>query len=691
MICPAKTLTILIHLTVLSTWSFLVPSQPEPAGPPGNRLNLLPIPAQIEFISECFRISDMFNVQIEGFRSKRITAAVKRMRSRLSDRTGTQVIQTATNAPGSSTGPAMFLSCKRSGKLEIYEDESYRLNVTSKRIMLTSETDIGILRGIETLLQLLTADDRGYYFRGVHITDSPRFTWRGLLIDAGRHFIPVEVIKRNLDGMCMVKMNVFHWHLTEDQGFRIECKTFPGLHELGSDGLFYTQEDVRDVIEYASERGIRVVPEFDIPGHSTSWLVGYPDLASAPGPYSIERKFGIFDPCFNPILEETYRFFDRFFKEMSELFPDSYIHIGGDEVNGNHWNANPDIQTFKEKNHIRDNHGLQAYFNRRIAAIITRHGKNMVGWEQILQPGLPPDTIIQSYLGEQSLIDAARKGYRVINSKANELYIDLLFPADFHYLYDPLPRHLPLKDEEKRLVLGSEATMWGELVSPETIDSRIWPRTAAIAERLWSPSQIRDLPDLYRRLDSISIQLEILGLSHLKNQDMMLRRLIRDRNIEPLKRLVEVIEPIILYDRPEWRERYNQQLPQTRVVDIAVPDARAARIFRQQTDAFLRHHDPAATRDLRDSLLVWKGNHQKLEPIIDKSPALTEIRNLSRMMSGIAEIGLTALDILTRDLPVNQKWLEASLNDIEKAKKPSGDCRLRIVSAIEKLLKNINK
>ena len=574
----------------------------EPVQPQPDQMNLLPIPARIQIRTDGFRLTDSFSVRLQGPRPERMARAVNRMLVRLSNRTGLTFNAFRASPPGSSHKAALLMACKRPGKLEIHEDESYILKICSRQIELSAETDIGVLRGIETLLQLLSVDNNGYYFQGIEIQDLPRFTWRGLLIDCCRHFIPVEVIKRNLDGMCTVKMNVFHWHLTEDQGFRIECKTFPRLHELGSDGLFYTQKQVREVIEYASERGIRVVPEFDIPGHSTSWLVGYPELASVPGPYEIERKFGIFDPCFNPVLEETYRFFYRFFGEMAELFPDAYIHIGGDEVNGKHWDANTGIRAFKKKNRIPDNHSLQAYFNRRIAAIITGHGKRMAGWEQILQPGLPGTTVIQSYLGEKSLVESARSGYQVVNSKANELYIDLLFPADFHYLYDPLPVDIPLNSKEKKLILGSEATMWGELVSHENIDSRIWPRTAAIAERLWSPAEIRDIPDLYRRLELISIQLEAHGLTHLKNQDMMLRRLVRGRDTAPLKCLVDVVEPIILYDRPQWQECYTQKLPQTRLVDAAVPDARVAREFRNKIDSFLQDRDPATQGDLQKIL-----------------------------------------------------------------------------------------
>ena len=663
----------------------------EPVQPQPDRMNLLPIPARMQIRTDRFRLTDSFSVQIQGPRPERMARAINRMRVRLSNRTGLTFNAFRALPAGSSQKTALLLACKRSGKLEIHEDESYILKVCSRQIELSAETDIGILRGIETLLQLLSVDNNGYYFQGIEIQDLPRFTWRGLLIDSCRHFIPVEVIKRNLDGMCAVKMNVFHWHLTEDQGFRIECKTFPRLHELGSDGLFYTQKQVREVIEYASERGIRVVPEFDIPGHSTSWLVGYPELASVPGPYEIERKFGIFDPCFNPVLEETYRFFDRFFKEMAELFPDAYIHIGGDEVNGKHWNANTDIQAFKKKNRIPDNHSLQAYFNRRIAAIITGHGKRMAGWEQILQPGLPGTTIIQSYLGEESLVESARSGYPVVNSKADEMYIDLLYPTDFHYLYDPLPGDIPLNDKEKKLILGSEATMWGELVSPENIDSRIWPRTAAIAERLWSPAEIRDIPDLYRRLEFISIQLEAHGLAHLKNQDMMLRRLVRGRDTGPLKCLVDVVEPIILYDRPQWQECYTQQLPQTRLVDAAGPDARVAREFRYKTDRFLQDRDPATQGDLEKMLLLWKHNHLKLKPIIDRSPILAEIETLSAILSQTAEIGLQALEILAANQRIDPTWIKDSIQQLEQAKLTRGDCRLRIVEAIERLLNALNK
>jgi hexosaminidase len=202
----------------------------------------------------------------------------------------------------------------------------------------------------------------------VSIQDRPRFRWRGLLIDSARHFQPLDVIRRNLDAMAAVKLNVLHWHLSDNQGFRIESKRYPKLHGLGSDGHYYTQDEVRGVIAYAQARGIRVVPEFDMPGHGTSWLVGHPELGSAPGPYAIERKPGVMDPTLDPTREEVYRFLDRFLGEMAALFPDAYLHIGGDENEGKHWAANPRIQAFMQRAHgLQDKHALQAYFNRRPA------------------------------------------------------------------------------------------------------------------------------------------------------------------------------------------------------------------------------------------------------------------------------------------------------------------------------------
>jgi len=331
---------------------------------------------------------------------------------------------------------------------ELGEDESYTLEITSAGAKLNAPTTLGVMRGLQTFLQLVQITPQGFAVPAVVIEDKPRFPWRGLMIDSGRHFMPLDVIKRNLDAMAAVKLNVFHWHLSENQGFRIESKKFPKLQEMGSDGLYYTQAEVRDVISYARDRGIRVVPEFDMPGHSTAWFVGYPELASAPGPYSIERKWGVFDPAMDPTKESTYKFLDGFIGEMAALFPDRFFHIGGDEVNGKQWDANPKIQEFMHSHGLKNNVELQGYFVERVQKIVARQGKTMAGWDEILRPNMPSSIVIQSWRGQKSLAEAAKQGYRGLLSSG--YYLDLNYSTTSHYTVDPMSGEAAnLTDAEK--------------------------------------------------------------------------------------------------------------------------------------------------------------------------------------------------------------------------------------------------
>ncbi len=649
-------------------------------------LDVLPKPLKVIQKKGKFRLTDSFRVGMKETGTQRVYRGVDRLLRRLSGRTGLFFQPHRVRAEKEAEDADLQIRFKRTGKLEPGEDESYVLRIKPGTIRLKARTDIGILRGLETVLQLLSVDDEGYYLPAVTVKDEPRFPWRGLLIDAARHFLPLAVIKRNLDGMAAVKMNVLHWHLTDDQGFRLECRTFPRLHQLGSDGDYYTREQVRQVIAYAGERGIRVVPEFDIPGHSTSWLVGYPELASAPGPYRVERKWGIFDPTFNPTIEETYQFFDRFFAEMAALFPDPYVHIGGDENNGKQWDTNPGIQAFKKRNNIADNHGLQAYFNRRIQEILAKYGKKMMGWDEILQPQLPRNVMIQSWRGREFLRQAAQKGYPAVLS--NGYYIDLCQPADFHYLNDPVPPDSRLTKKQRRLIYGGEATMWAELVSPETVDSRIWPRTAAIAERLWSPGSVRDTADMYRRLEVVNLHLEELGLMHIKNPEMMLRRLAGGADISALKVLVEVVEPVKKYRRHQLGKTYTSRSPLTRLVDAAVPDAPVARKFRQQVERFLqgRGENKDIANELKKYFSLWQANHRRLKEIICRSPILGEIEDLSRDLSRLGETGLGALEQMTTQKDIDMAWLEESSRFLKQASKPRAEVEVMIIPALESML-----
>jgi hexosaminidase len=677
---PARRFALALSLIAFAL-GLLAP--PAAARPGDGVLSLMPVPASVTVQDGRFRVDEGLTMGGPAPVSSRAFRAAARFMSRLSGRTGLFLKQDFLAAQDASVQGGIHYSFDRAGALLPNEDESYSLTVNPAQVTLAAKTDIGVLRGLETLLQLLSGDEAGYYFPCVSIVDKPRFTWRGLLLDVGRHFHPVDVVKRNLDAMAAVKMNVFHWHLTEDQGFRVESKVFPKLHELGSDGMFYTQAQIRDVIEYAADRGIRVMPEFDIPGHSTSWFVAYPQFSSAPGSYAIERKFGVFGPAFNPADARIYPFFDAFFKEMAGLFPDPYLHIGGDEVEGHQWDANPAIQAFKKKNGLADNAALQADFNKRLLKILTKHGKKMVGWDEIFQPDLPKDIVIHSWRGPKSLVEAAQKGYQGILS--NGYYIDLCQPAEEHYLNDPVPPDSPLDEAQKALILGGEATMWSEIVSPDTVDSRIWPRTAAIAERLWSPASVRDVEDMYRRLGGISLELEELGLLHLKNQDMLLRRLAGVPGIKPLKVLSQAVEPLQGYKRHS-QTAYTSLSPLTRFVDACAPESLPARAFAKKVDRYLAERDPQLAEELRRTLTAWKTNHPLVLPLLAASPALREIEPLSLGLARLSEAGLEALAVLSKNEGRPASWADEKAKILSDAAQPAAHAELVVVPAVAKLI-----
>jgi len=654
-------------------------------------ISVMPYPDQVEVADEKFRLDKYFSIRIAGNPNIRLYSYASRILRRIDEKAGLFIHQGYITPETNPDEGTLTITVERPGEVRLHEDESYSISIEAQNLEISAVTDIGAMRGLETLYQLLDADVEGYFFPVLEIKDAPRFPWRGLLIDVARHFQPMEVLKRNLDGMAAVKMNVFHWHLTEDQGFRVESRTFPKLHEKGSDGYYYTQEQIREIIEYAEDRGIRVMPEFDIPGHATSWLVAYPQYASANGPYEIERWFGIFDPTFDPTKEETYQFLGTFLTEMAELFPDEYVHIGGDENSGKQWDANPHIQAFMKKNNIPDNHALQAYFNRRILKILADNDKKMVGWDEILQPEMPKSIVIQSWRGKESFFEAAENGYQAILS--NGYYIDLMRPAKHHYLNDPVPPGSKISENAEKNIFGGEATMWSEHVTAETIDSRIWPRTAAIAERLWSPQDLRDIEDMYARLEDVSLKLEALGLTHIKNRDMILRRLSGSRDIEALKTLVEVIEPVKGYKRnpaaddPNVGALYNVFSPYTLIADAATADAKGARDFNNLVNNYLKTNEGELAEKIKKRLQRWKNNHHTIRERIKEAPALREIESLSRNLSLIAEIGLQAVDYIEKKEKAPSSWKNKSLSVVEKAKEPGGKTEIMIVDAIEKLVK----
>jgi hexosaminidase len=637
--------------------------------------NLMPWPAKMSVAQGSLVIQQSFRVALSGYQEPRLRGAAERFMARLALQTGMPLNPAVAQDASQAT---LVIQCGHASEAiqKLGDDESYRLEVTVKQAMLSAANPLGVLHGLETFLQLVEMGPRTFAAPAATIEDAPRFPWRGMHLDVSRHWMPLEVVKRNLDGMAAVKLNVFHWHLSDDQGFRIESKLFPKLQELGSDGEYYTQDQAREVIGYARDRGIRVVPEFDIPGHTTSWFVGYPELASAPGPYAIGRTWDGFDATMDPTSDSTYQFLDAFIGEMAALFPDQFFHIGGDEVNGKQWSANAHIQAFMRDRKLKDPNELQAYFNSRVEAIVAKHGKRMEGWDEILDPNLPKDIVIQSWRGRKSLAEAARLGYSGLLSTG--YYLDHMEPASTLYMVDPLEAEAAaLTEEEKSRILGGEVAMWAEFVSAENVDSRIWPRAAAVAERFWSPPQIKDVASMYRRLEVVSRKLDWLDLTHHSSYDRMLGRLAGDASIEPLKVLADVLEPANLGQRMK-AQKYTQQTPLNRLVDAAPPESATAREFA----ALVARMDQDA---IRGWLGLWRDNDAKLAPTIAKSFLLEEDAPLSKDLSRMGSIGLEALDYLQRGRRPPEKWLREQRGFLFQAGKLRLELRIAVTPSIQKL------
>jgi hexosaminidase len=645
-------------------------------------LPLMPLPAQVKPGAGEFLINNGFGIAFEGYQEPRLERAKQRFLTVLSRETGIPLWrEAALNKPQffiKTTGPSAPVQ-------QVEEDESYHLQITASEVHLEAANPLGVLHGLQTFLQLVRITPRGFMVPAMTIDDQPRFPWRGLMLDVSRHFQPLDVVYRTLDGMEAVKLNVFHWHLSDDQGFRVESKKFPLLQEKGSDGLFYTQDEVRAVIGYARDRGIRVVPEFDMPGHTTAWFVGYPDVASGPGPYQIERKWGIFDPAMDPTRDSTYKFLDTFIGEMTSLFPDAYFHVGGDECNGKAWDANPRIQDFMKAHGLKDNKALQAYFSAQVQKIVTRHKKIMMGWDEVLQPGTPKDVVIQSWNGPQFVGEAVKGGNRALLSAG--YYIDLNQSAAEHYAADPEGEGpSTLSSEERKRILGGEATMWSEYTTPENIDSRIWPRTAAIAERLWSPRDTRDVASMYARLAIVSQQLNHYGLEHNSSYPAMLSRMTGEPDPLPLRVLGDVVQPPRNYAREELRN-YDAFSPLNRLIDAIPPESDTARQFLDMVNRIVTGR--ASQEDWEQAqewLVLWRDNDTQLQPLLARSELTQELKPVSTSLHQVAQAGLDAIGYLREHKSAPADWKDRQLTFLQTAEKPQAVLLDMIAPAVTKLV-----
>ncbi len=760
-----------------------------------ERIQLMPLPGSLEIQSGFLDITEGMNLKLERRSDPRFWGFLRRNKSYFPIRRDGSAPVTLSIQVADET---------RSHYVALEEDESYSLELGGNSISLKANGPVGALRGLTTLLQLIQSAENGQ-IPAMKMEDSPRFPWRGLMLDVSRHWIPLEVILRTLDAMEKVKMNVLHLHLSDDQGFRVESKRFPLLHEVGANGNYFTQQEIRKIITYAFERGIRVIPEFDLPGHSKSWQIAYPALSSVDYPLEFGSKEGItFSPPVDPSNEYTYQFMDEFIGEMANLFPDPYFHIGGDEVNPVHWLENDSIVSFMKAKGLANAHELQNYFINRMNEIVNKYGKTMIGWEEVYQEGLSQQVVIQSWKSQKTLFHAVAGGTPGILSTG--YYLDLIQPAGTHYAVDPAvipnaveirpdtaywkmydltllvgdnpmtsklvvfdkdPENVygfismldqltaftegtlkdneltfsmetpygemsytgvqdgdsiagkisvmmldfdasgqrsggsdltggeplpeieylaPLTDQEKDLILGGEACMWSEFVDARNIESRLWPRTAAIAEKLWSPASLTtNEEDMYRRLAFVEDRLLEEGIPFKQHSNDILKDICDGECYETLKSLVEIFEEVKFHARMSGlMERDSFYLPELaldRIVDASTPESYRARAFNRSVDEYMENPDEELKDQLLGELRTWHTLSAKLIPFTQENERINEIRTLLEATESLTGEAILRLNgeapILSRDTTSNQ---------LMRLENGEGDVIVAIYPGLRKLL-----
>ena len=410
-------------------------------------------------------------------------------------------------------------------KKEGLQEEEFFLNITEKNLKIEASTPKGIMRGIQTLRQLLPTK-KGIVSTKIpclKIHDFPRFSWRGMLLDCCRHFMDKEFVMRYIDLLAYHKMNVLHWHLTEDQGWRIEIDKYPKLTEIGAwriekDGSnyggFYTKDDIKEILDYAKTRHITVVPEIEFPGHSVAAIASYPYLSCTGDSIAIETDWGVYKDIYCAGNDSVFAFMEDVLSEVMELFPSKYIHIGGDEAPKYRWEHCKKCQQRITAEGLHDAHELQSYFITRIEKFLNGNGRQLIGWDEILEGGLAPSATVQSWRGEEGGIAAAKSGHDAIMSPTSHCYFDYdLDATDLKevYHYEPIPAELT--EGEAKHILGGECNMWSERAPQELVDSKVFPRILAMTEVLWSSSE-KDYENFYARVQKHYPKLDALGVTY---------------------------------------------------------------------------------------------------------------------------------------------------------------------------------
>ncbi|NAW78382.1 family 20 glycosylhydrolase [Vibrio sp. V33_P6A3T137] len=761
---------------------------------PNTDLNLMPYPQNVELGQGKISLDKSFSIYIKGYDSPRVQFNIKRTMERLYRQTGLPMLNWYAESEKDATLVIDIRNAPKSEVQDINSDESYQLESRNGQIIIRSERPYGAFHGLETFLQLVTTDATGYFVPAVSIQDEPRFPWRGVSYDTSRHFIELDVILRQLDAMASAKMNVFHWHMWDDQAIRIQLDNYQKLWQDTADGDYYTKDEIRYVVNYARNLGIRVIPEISLPGHASAVAHAYPELMSGMGEqsYPHQRGWGVFEPLMDPTNPELYKMLASVFDEVVELFPDEYFHIGGDEPNYQQWKDNPKIQQFIKDNNLDGERGLQSYLNTKVEQMLEARGKKMTGWDEIWHKDLPTSIVIQSWQGHDSIGRAAKEGYQGILSTG--YYLDQPQPTSYHYRNDPIPKgitvddqlyqdekfatynwvkprnkggprtgnltiikatdgsyraftdyngksreevfiieYLPgvkfrghfdnfmsytefnydfadgklkdssyqlignvrwpttgelvaisdmegsiipepnggypaeLTEKEQQLILGGEITIWGENLDSMTIEQRLWPRSYAIAERLWSSQDLTDERSMYRRMKVIDTWSEIsLGLRHHADANMMLKRLANGADETPLQMLAKYIEPAQYYARhwekwistPNKGDLYNQYERLNRFAD-ALPVESLAVYEMQDLVVAYAQGDITALDALAMHYQNIKLAAQQAKPIFAANVASVETVPVAEAAIKVADLGLTLIELAKQGSGMGQSDVEA--------------------------------
>ncbi|MGV3559386.1 beta-N-acetylhexosaminidase [Larkinella arboricola] len=510
------------------------------------RYALVPQPVRLEEKPGSFKLPNDIVISIA-----REDAEVRRVAGMLAD----QLAKSTGRTPKIKTGKGgnIIFETAQNPKLE---KEGYFLTVAPRRITLTAQQPNGFFYAVQSLLQLMSAQvfnataaqGLDWSVPCCSIEDRPRFGYRGFMLDVARHFYPVPAVKKVIDEIALHKLNTFHWHLTDDQGWRIEIKKHPKLTEIGSTrqetmlghyrnnkydktpyGGFYTQDQIREVIKYAQERFITVIPEIEMPGHAMAILAAYPQLGSSPDKIvPVTGKWGVHEDVLFP-REETFQFLEEVLTEVIELFPSQYIHIGGDECPKTQWKASRFCQALIKKEGLKDEHELQSYFIRRIDKFITSKGRKMIGWDEILEGGLSPNATVMSWQGVDGGIAAAKLGHDAIMTPTTYFYLDYyqadpkttsqpvsiggLLPLEKTYSYEPAPDSLSA--DTRKHIIGVQANVWTEYIkTPHHLEYMMFPRAIAMAEIGWTPRERKNLDDFKKRLEVHKKRLDALQVNY---------------------------------------------------------------------------------------------------------------------------------------------------------------------------------